>query len=539
MRRTPGDVRTRRRPLSWRLSLFVACVLVAALGIMVAASVLVMRSWMTAEVDRSLLEDAHRFHGIEAEVDGTMSAGASVSHPSARDGVVQPQSGQGDGVHPPLPEDGGPGLGGPGFSRGALRVLVAADGSVTGGVERHFDLVELTAPQRDALRALVVDPRPQGVTLDALGTYRVVVQETGQGRLVLGESTEQIDDTTRALLWVGLALALVISVVSVLLGRHWVRRELAPLARVATTARGIASLDLASGEVGTFERVPDDATVAGTEVGDVGLALNTMIDNVEDALHERLASESRLRQFVADASHELRTPLASIQGYTQLLQKESVDPDLALARIGSESKRMSALVEDLLLLARLDAGRELGAEPVDLVPLVIDAVSDGHAAAPDHEWRIDLAPDATETCTVLGDEGALRQVLVNLVGNARVHTPAGTTVVVGLRRRGEEVVLSVADDGPGIPEELRATVFDRFVRGDQSRTRAGAGSSGLGLSIVASIAKALGGRVDLVSSQAGTTFSVVLPAAVRRGRGGGAEGGAASPAGADVPTGEQ
>ena len=341
------------------------------------------------------------------------------------------------------------------------------------------------------------------------------------------------NSTFFALIAVEGVIALVVILGATFIGRKWIRREMLPLGEVAATARNIGSQDLiAAPTVDTFDRVDSSIAQPGDEVGDVGFALNTMIDNVETALQARAESEQRLRQFVADASHELRTPLASIQGYTQLLQRGATDQELALSRIASESARMSGLVEDLLLLARLDAGRELASDPVDVIPLAIDAVSDAHAAGPDHQWSLDLPEiddevDSCTSCTVLGDESALRQVFANLVNNARIHTPAGTHVKVGVQTIAGTastpgfVRLSVADDGPGIAPELRATVFDRFVRGDTSRSRQGKGSSGLGLSIVSSIAEALGGRVDVdtlcegegAPGEHGTTFSVILPAA--------------------------
>ncbi len=257
---------------------------------------------------------------------------------------------------------------------------------------------------------------------------------------------------------------------------------------------------------------PQSDTDPRTEVGQVGLALNTMLDNVEGALNARQASETRVRQFVADASHELRTPLASIRGYAELSRREK-DPvpagvTHALGRVESEAQRMTSLVEDLLLLARLDEGRPLDQEPVDLTMLAVDAVSDAHAASRDHEWQLDV-PD--EPITVVGDQARLHQVLTNLLANARVHTPAGTAVVTSLRHEGDQVRMSVTDNGPGIPESLQDKVFERFTRGDDARARS-TGSTGLGLSIVSAVGAAHGGRVEVESRPGRTSFSVLLPA---------------------------
>jgi two-component system, OmpR family, sensor kinase len=222
---------------------------------------------------------------------------------------------------------------------------------------------------------------------------------------------------------------------------------------------------------------------------------------------------------VSDASHELRTPLAAIRGYTELAQRKRDElPDdvaHAMSRVESETARMTRLVEDMLLLARLDEGRPLAREAVDLSRLVVDTVSDAHVAGPDHAWSLDL-PD--EPVVIVGDEARLHQVLANLLANARIHTPAGTTVTTALTRGPGGAVLTVADDGPGIPDTLRPEIFERFARGDSSRSRrgaptatAGTGSTGLGLAIVAAVVKAHDGKIDVRSEPGRTEFVVTLP----------------------------
>jgi two-component system OmpR family sensor kinase len=260
-----------------------------------------------------------------------------------------------------------------------------------------------------------------------------------------------------------------------------------------------------------------------TEVGQVGAAFNRMLGHVESALARREASESRLRSFAADASHELRTPLAAIRGYAELARRHPgpLPDDIAhaLGRVESESARMSELVDELLLLARLDAGRPLASEPVDLTRLVLDVTSDARVASADHRWQLEL-PE--EPVLVRGDELRLHQVLANLLSNAARHTPPGTNVTVALRSgpagaAGAGVaggagvaIISVTDDGPGIPPELQPDVFERFVRGDSSRSRA-AGSSGLGLAIVHAVTVAHGGTADVVSRPGETRFTIMLP----------------------------
>jgi two-component system OmpR family sensor kinase len=305
----------------------------------------------------------------------------------------------------------------------------------------------------------------------------------------------------------------IVGLVAVGAGGLWlVRRNLAPLQRVAHTATRVSRLRLESGDVALAERVDDRDTDPRTEVGQVGIALNAMLDNVEGALRARHESEQRVRQFVADASHELRTPLASIRGYAELSRREREPVPAAvthaLARVESEAIRMGALVEDMLLLARLDDGRPLEREPVDLSRLAVDAVSDAHAAAPSHRWELDLPECPVQ---VTGDRARLHQVVANLLANARTHTPQGTVVTTSLRQADGWVRLSVHDTGPGVPAPLQRTVFDRFTRGDTARVRV-TGSTGLGLSIVQAVARAHGGRVELDSAPGSTTFAVLLPA---------------------------
>ncbi|MEV4439051.1 HAMP domain-containing sensor histidine kinase, partial [Streptomyces sp. NPDC049577] len=288
-----------------------------------------------------------------------------------------------------------------------------------------------------------------------------------------------------------------------------VRIALRPLRRVAATANRVLHLPLHSGEVMLHERVPDAEADPRTEAGQVGAALNRMLEHVGSALAARQESETRVRRFVADAGHELRTPLASIRGYAELTRRgrEETGPATrhALGRIEAEARRMTELVEDLLLLARLDTGRPLERADLDLSPLVVDAVSDARAAGPRHVWRLDLP---AEPVTVPGDAARLHQVLVNLLANARTHTPPGTTVTARVR---PGAVLEVEDDGPGIPPDLLPHVFERFARGDAGRSRgAEGGGTGLGLAIVRAVVVAHGGDVTVTSAPGRTVFRVVF-----------------------------
>ncbi|HEV7899394.1 MAG TPA: ATP-binding protein [Planosporangium sp.] len=372
------------------------------------------------------------------------------------------------------------------------------------------DPQDLPAAQHQVLINLPVDSRPYTRSLGSFGDYRLIASRSPDGDvLITGLPLADVYALRDLLIALETAIGLGAAVLAALLGTLIVRRTLRPLDRVAATARRVAELPLDRGEVALSVRMPD--ADPRTEVGQVGAALNRMLGHVAAALAARQASETRVRHFVADASHELRTPLAAIRGYAELTGRfrDSVPTDVAYAmrRVQAETARMTALVEDLLLLARLDSGRPLAREPVDLTRLVIDAVSDAHIAARDHNWRLDL-PD--EPVTVTGDPARLHQVLANLLANARTHTPPGTTVVTELTVTGGQVALAVADDGPGIPAELLPEVFDRFARGDTSRSRA-AGSTGLGLAIVAAVVEAHHGRVEVASGPGHTVFTVRLP----------------------------
>jgi two-component system OmpR family sensor kinase len=310
---------------------------------------------------------------------------------------------------------------------------------------------------------------------------------------------------------IGAIVALAGVAAAAIAGTAIVRITLRPLRRVAATASRVAEMPLERGEVALSVRVPEVDTDPRTEVGQVGAALNRMLGHIGNALAVRHASEMRMRQFLADVSHELRTPLAAISGYAELTRRthEPVPRDVtyAMSRVESESARMTALVSDLLLLARLDSGRPLEHEDVDVSRLIVHVVSDAHVAAPEHRFALDL-PE--EPVTVTGDAARLHQVIANLLANARTHTPPGTQVTASLSVSAAEVVIAIVDDGPGIPPHLLPEVFERFARGDSSRSRA-AGSTGLGLAIVAAVVEAHRGRVEATSRPGHTAFTVRLP----------------------------
>jgi two-component system OmpR family sensor kinase len=386
-----------------------------------------------------------------------------------------------------------------------------------GHVEKVFEPAAggwqpLSAAQVTALHSVRADGQPHTVDVPHLGTYRVLGAAGQDGQpIYTGLPMADVLATRDWLIVLEISIGLGAALLAGLIGAFVIRSNLRPLRRVAATASRVAELPLDRGEVALSVRVPDEDTDPRTEVGQVGAALNRMLGHVAGALAARQASEMRVRHFLADASHELRTPLAAIRGYAELTRRVSteVPPDVAHAmrRVESETGRMTTLVEDMLLLARLDSGRPLERETVDLSRLVIDAVSDAHVAAPEHRWRLDLPPDSV---TVTGDPARLHQVLANLLANARTHTPPGTFVTV--RLTADPVVVTVEDDGPGIPPDLLPEVFDRFARGDTSRSRA-AGSTGLGLAIVAAVVEAHHGTVEVTSEPGRTVVTVRLPAA--------------------------
>ncbi len=362
-------------------------------------------------------------------------------------------------------------------------------------------------PLSDEAVARLVDVPDDGdvheVRVPGHGTYRVAVDEDGS--LVTGLPTDDVDDAVGSLVRLELALGLLAVVVAGVGGSLLVRRQLRPLSDVAATAHAVAEQPLGSGDVGVLARVPDNLTDPETEVGQVGQALNTLLAHVESSLDARHRSEQQVRQFVADASHELRTPLTTIVGYTELARTRQ-DPEAtatALAKVEEEAARMTALVEDLLLLARLDSGRPLAREPVDLTRLLLEAVADARVLAPDHRWHLDLPADAVPV-EVTGDEASLHQVVTNLLTNARKYTPAGTTVTVAVQADGFEV----RDDGPGFPPDLVPIAFERFSRGDASRHREG--GIGLGLALVQAIVAAHRGTVTLTSEPGDTRVRVLF-----------------------------
>ena len=429
------------------------------------------------------------------------------------------------------------GLDAPGQAAGTLALLRNRQGVVASAyINNEGKYTYLTRDQINTLMAALNSgkTKPFTVYVEGLGTYRVLVTRDSVSSDAVLTGVSLADDEALIGRQMIIEVLLVGSgvVLAAVVCFGLVSRFLQPLRRVAATARQVATQPMDSGEVQIERRVSLDDLCSSTEVGEVGTALNTLLDHVNDALEVRQRSETQVRQFVADASHELRTPLAAIRGYTELVRSGREGDQLseisqqAMDRIASESLRMSELVNDLLLLARLDAGRELEDELVDLAPVLIESVADAQIAGPEHTFELDLSAvfgadeDLDEQLPLVrGDEQRLRQVLANLLANARLHTPAGTHVWVKLLQEGDEYRIVVADNGPGISPQLRGKLFERFTRADASRNRQG-GSTGLGLAICAAIAQAHGGSVQLADpadylddAAQGACFVLSLPVA--------------------------
>jgi two-component system OmpR family sensor kinase len=471
-----------RAPWSLQRRLVVALVaLLAIVSVVVGgASALVLRQNLLVRLDQQVVAELH-----------------FVDRPGGPVGTLP-----GD---PNSDEDDGAG------ARSSVRLLVGTGGKIAQYVDAERNVTPLTAAQQAQLLDVPTTGVPTTVTLDGLGEFRVAASAGNGATYAVGLSLDDVTDTTNSLILIFALVTLAALIVAGVVGALVVRVALRPLGRVVSTATRVSELPLDKGEVALADRVPETDTDPRTEVGQVGSAINKMLGHIEGALVARQESEDKVRQFVADASHELRTPLASIRGYSELTRRGDFDlPEdvvRALGRIESESVRMTSLVEDLLLLARLDAGRELVLGSVDLSPLVVDAVSDAHAASPDHEWELD-APE--EPVVVTGDGGRLHQVIANLLANARVHTPVGSHIVTSLTTEDGVAVLTVRDDGPGISAALQPVLFERFARGDGSRSRA-TGSTGLGLAIVAAVVEAHHGTVAVESKPGLTKFTVRVP----------------------------
>ena len=476
--------------MSLRARLLLGLLALAAAGLLVADLVTYrsLDAFLTDRIDQQLLEARDPlFHSLASPA-GAPAAAAE--------------------------RQGGPPGGPPQFPPGTYAALVDTGGAILAQHTFGFTAAEQAAHPR--LPSPV--PTPAGASpllptvpaASGAGDYRVAVQapdpnDPGRAQgayLVVAIPLGDVESTLGRLLLIEAGVGIAVLAGLAALGSWAVGLGLRPLDRMAATADAIAAGDLS--------RRVEPATPR-TEVGRLGLALNAMLAQIERAFAARSASEERLRRFVADASHELRTPLSSIRGYAELFRRGAgAHPDdlaTAMRRIEAEGARMGNLVDDLLLLARLDEGRPLERGPVDLSALAEDAAADARASQPGRPIRLAAAEDVV----VAGDNLRLRQVVGNLVRNALVHTPAGTPVELAVASDDVSGVLSVADHGPGVPREVADRVFERFYRAEQGGGR-DHGGSGLGLSIVSAVVAAHGGAVHLAETPGGgATFTVKLP----------------------------
>ena len=392
---------------------------------------------------------------------------------------------------------------------GAYVELRAPDGSalVSQSTRGEFATSRPSLPDRVSGLSSNSDESATFFTVDSArggnGQFRVRAERLPDDSvLMVALPLNDVNSTLHRLLWTEILVTAAVLVGAVGLGLWLVRVGLRPLRNIETTAANIAGGELSL-------RVPQ--ADERTEVGRLGMALNTMLERIEDAFGKQQASEERLRRFVADASHELRTPVSAVGAYAELFERGAQQRPADLARvlrgIRVETSRMQALIEDLLLLTRLDEGRPIERRPVELVGLAGEAVEAAQTIA--GEWPVSV--EADEPVEVTGDRMRLREILDNLLANVRTHTPPGTPTTVRVRKEGDEAILEVADQGPGLEAEDAARVFERFYRADPSRAR-DRGGTGLGLAVVAALIEAHGGRVELDTTPgSGATFRVRLP----------------------------
>lgn len=492
--------------LSLRARLLLGVIVLAGLGLAGAdlATYTSLRSYLLDRVD-SALEAGHV--QVEQTAFGSTSPVIPRRSPDGQGEKDESQS----GVGPPA-------AGIDWFQVRTLSGRVVKGGFLVGGgsppkLDTRIEVPATATPgdERERVTYLTVS------SLDGSTTYRVraaIEPQRPTRILLIATSLHSLTETLRRLLLIELLATLAALGAIAGVGLWVVRLGLRPLRQIESTAATIAAGDLS-------QRV--ERAEPKTEVGRLGLSLNAMLAQIESAFKAREESEGRLRrseqklrQFVADASHELRTPLAAVRAYAELFGRGAAERPQDLARsmtgITREAERMSLLVEDLLLLARLDEGRPLERQPIDLAEIVAEAVD--AARVLDGERPIDVS---VESATVLGDRDRLRQAIDNLFANVRSHTPAGTHVAVGLHRVDGWVELSVSDTGPGMSEEEASQIFERFFRVDSSRTRA-SGGVGLGLSIVAAVAHAHEGKVQVCGAQGGgASFVISIPAATEAG----------------------
>jgi two-component system OmpR family sensor kinase len=388
--------------------------------------------------------------------------------------------------------------------------LIGPAGIILGQIGGDLNSTEITSYLQSITPDQVIKRANRPFTIEApRSDFRVIAQRlpTGLGTVVVAQSFEDIDRTLLRLQGLFVLIGLVMILFIALASRKVITVGLRPLATVEATAERIAEGDLTA-------RLPD--LKPNTEVGRLVNTLNMMLGRIEESFSARVESESKLRRFVADASHELRTPITAIRGFAELHRQGAVTGEEKtkelIGRIENESKRMGSLVEDLLLLARLDQSRQMKSEPINLSKLVLDAVESARAAGPDHPVNFKKSDDEIYA---LGDNDRIHQVVANLLANARTHTPAGTKIDVSVIQSEDGVRIRIADNGPGLSERDQGRIFERFYRADASRVRTDGEGTGLGLSIVDAVMRAHAGEVSVESELGkGATFTLFFPLSV-------------------------
>ncbi|GGM83066.1 hypothetical protein GCM10010106_32170 [Thermopolyspora flexuosa] len=487
------DRRVRRRPWSLRTRLTVTVLALLVAGLFAVP----FATW-------AVVRDA----GAERARERLTTFAADLT-PLLADGRTLALGGDGEAMLRALGRAGGPSFVQVHTADGRPVQTVALDGSppIDGPVTaRPWWPGPRTAGSPDGARFAREGPGRDGGPFPGASDWWLRGSWLPDGRvLVVGTRTDEYDAFNGRLTGVHFAITVAALVTLAVIAYRAIRRALLPLDRIAATAKAIGDGDL------TRRVEPADPH---SEAGRLGLALNAMLGQIEAAFREREASEERLRRFIADASHELRTPVATVRGYAELFRRGAAERPADLAktmdRIESEARRMGVLVDELLLLARLDQGRPLDRAPLDLTGLAADAVAAARAVDPERP----LTLHAGTPLPVQGDAVRLRQLLDNLLANVRDHTPPGTPATVTLRAEHDSAVIEVRDEGPGIPADHAPHVFDRFYRADPARSRTG-GGTGLGLAIVAAIAQAHGGTAALRPGGPGATFEIRLPLDVR------------------------
>ena len=477
---------------NWSLlnRLTLGVVLLSAMGFLasdVAAQTL-MRSYLTQQMDSELLSVAGgSFPRVER---------AGIAR-EARGEKSDDESNENDAPAVPLQS----------VPSSISLTLIGPAGIILGQIGGDLNSTEITSYLQSITPEQVIERANQPFTIEApQSDFRVIAQRlpTGLGIVVVAQSFEDIDRTLLRLQGLFILIGLVMILFIALASRKVITVGLRPLATVEATAERIAEGDLTA-------RLPD--LKPNTEVGRLVNTLNTMLGRIEESFSARVESESKLRRFVADASHELRTPITAIRGFAELHRQGAVTGEEKtkelIGRIENESKRMGSLVEDLLLLARLDQSRQMKLEPVNLSKLVLDAVESARAAGPNHPVNFNKSD---EEIYALGDNDRIHQVVANLLANARTHTPAGTKIDVSIIQGEDGVRIRIADNGPGLSEKDQAQIFERFYRADASRVRTDGEGTGLGLSIVEAVMRAHAGEVSVESELGkGATFTLFFP----------------------------